>query len=74
MLVHGTGENIRLGAMFDRAEVDPNQPDVAEIEIGSVGRYFRPPVDEIGLLPLNDFLAHDNWRDRVVESRLAAWM
>ena len=72
-LVHGSALNLRLGAMFDREELDPNQPDVAEIEIGSVGRYFRPPVDEVGFLPLNDFLDRDNWRDRVVEARLAPW-
>src|SRR5689334_18743185 len=29
-------------------------PDVVEIEIGGVGKYFRLPVADVGFLPLND--------------------
>ncbi len=72
-LVNVSAESIRLAAMFDRASLDPNQPDVVEIEIGSMGRYLRGQTDEIGLLPLNEFLDREHWRERLVESRLAPW-
>jgi arabinosaccharide transport system substrate-binding protein len=72
-LVNGNALNLRLTAMFDRRDVDPNQPDIAEIEIGSVGRFFRPPVNEVGFLPLNDLLEKSGWRHRIVEARLAPW-
>jgi hypothetical protein len=37
-------------------------PDAAEIEISSVGEYFRPPTEAVGFLPLNDFLQHGGYR------------
>lgn len=72
-LVNGNGQRVRLSAIFDRPDVDATQPDVVEIEIGAVGRYLRPPIDEIGLLPLNAFLDRDHWHERIVASRLAPW-
>jgi arabinosaccharide transport system substrate-binding protein len=73
MLINGNALNLRLTAMFDRRDVDPNQPDIAEIEIGSIGRFFRPPVNEVGFLPLNDLLEKSGWGDRIVKARLAPW-
>jgi lactose/L-arabinose transport system substrate-binding protein len=48
-------------------------PDLCEIEIGSVGRYFRPGVDQVGFVPLNDFLERDHLIDKIVPSRFAPW-
>lgn len=48
-------------------------PDVVEIEIGGVGKYFRPPVAEVGFLPLNDLLKRSGWMDRIVKNRFAPW-
>ena len=38
-------------------------PDAAEIEIGSIGRYLRPPPSEVGFLPLNHYLQNTGWRE-----------
>src|SRR4051794_15016879 len=46
--VNGAAKNLRLRGMFDRVTVDPNHPDAGEIEFGSMGQYFRPPVREVG--------------------------
>jgi arabinosaccharide transport system substrate-binding protein len=72
-LVQFRAMNTRLSSLFMSQTGWPECPDVVEIEIGSVGRYFRPPVDEIGLLPLNDFLRRDGWEARLVANRLAPW-
>jgi arabinosaccharide transport system substrate-binding protein len=70
----GRAENVRLESMFMTGQDDPRVlPDVVEIEIGSVGRFFRPPLEEIGLLPLNAFLRRDGWDQRIVAARLAPW-
>jgi arabinosaccharide transport system substrate-binding protein len=48
-------------------------PDVVEVEITNVARFLRPPLDEIGFLPLNDYLKQDNWDKRILAPRLATW-
>jgi arabinosaccharide transport system substrate-binding protein len=48
-------------------------PDAVEIEIGSVGRFFRPPVEQVGLLPLNDLIRKHGWEGKILRSRLAPW-
>jgi ABC-type glycerol-3-phosphate transport system substrate-binding protein len=65
--------NTRLSTMIMSGTGWPEMPDAVEIEIGNVGRYFRPPVDEIGFLPLNDLIEQNGWSGRVVESRYAPW-
>jgi arabinosaccharide transport system substrate-binding protein len=63
--------DVRLVSMFMSDSTDV--PDVVEIEIGSVGKYFRPPTHDIGLLPLNDFLTRSGWIDKIVKARFAPW-
>lgn len=70
-LVPTRAEDVRLTSMFMSDSRDV--PDVVELEIGSVAKYFRPAVRDIGLLPLNDFLARSGWRDRIVNARFAPW-
>lgn len=48
-------------------------PDVVTIEINSVGKFFRPPLDEVGLLPLNDYIQRDGLEGAILSSRLAPW-
>jgi len=48
-------------------------PDVVEIEIGSIGKYFRAPLGEVGLLPLNEYLRHSGLEGRIVPWRLTPW-
>jgi len=48
-------------------------PDAVELEIGSVAKYFRPPVSDVGLLPLNGFLERSGWMNKVLKARFAPW-
>jgi len=65
--------DLRLTSMFMSNPTTPELPDVVEIEMNLVGKYFRPPVDQVGLLPLNDFLRESGWQDKIVQQRLATW-
>jgi len=66
-------ENIRLASAFMSGSSGPSVPDLCEIEIDSIGQFLRPPTDDIGLLPLNDFLHQSGWDDRIIASRFAPW-
>src|SRR5258705_13699342 len=70
-LIAAKAEDIRLMALF--GSDSPDVPDLAEVEIGSVGKFFIPPVREVGFLPLNDFLKRDGLLDKMVPSRFAPW-
>jgi arabinosaccharide transport system substrate-binding protein len=72
-LIATQAEDIRLVSMFMDRATGAELPDLCEIEIGSVGRYFRPGVDNVGFLPLNDFLERDHLMDKIVPGRLALW-
>jgi arabinosaccharide transport system substrate-binding protein len=70
-LVATRSEDVRLVSMFMSDSKDV--PDVVELEISSVAKYFRPPTNDIGLLPLNDLLEKSGWMDKLVKARLAPW-
>lgn len=72
-LVAGRAENVRLESMFMSGQTGRILPDVVEIEISHVGRFFRPPLDEIGFAPLNQRLRQTGWDQRIVQSRFAPW-
>src|SRR5450432_5551 len=72
-IVAPIAENVRLESMFMSGQHDRALPDVVEVEISNVARFFRPPLDEIGFLPLNDYLKKDGWDKRILPSRLATW-
>jgi arabinosaccharide transport system substrate-binding protein len=65
--------DVRLISLFMSSANAAESPDLVEIDISSIGKYFRPPVDEVGLLPLNDFLNESAAKDELVQSRLATW-
>jgi ABC-type glycerol-3-phosphate transport system substrate-binding protein len=67
------GENIRLASAFMSGSSGPSVPDLCEIEINSIGQFLRSPVDDVGLLPLNDFLQKSGWDRRIIASRFAPW-
>lgn len=48
-------------------------PDVVEIEIGSVGKYFRARPEQNGLYPLDQFIANDPLASDLSPARLATW-
>jgi arabinosaccharide transport system substrate-binding protein len=55
-LISNRALSLRLFSMFLSKSMSGEVPDAAEIEIGSVGRFFRPPADQVGFLPLNERL------------------
>jgi arabinosaccharide transport system substrate-binding protein len=72
-ILSARAETLRLGQLFMS---DPNSdeiPDVAEIEVSLVARFFRPPVDQVGFLPLNKRLKDSGWYDKIVQQRFAQW-
>jgi arabinosaccharide transport system substrate-binding protein len=71
-LIAFRGLDARLISLF-MSHSDAAVPDVVEIEIGSVGKYFRSPTDEVGFLPLNDFLSRSGMMNKILPSRLAPW-
>ena len=61
-LIPARAMDMRLPVLFMSPGKSQEMPDAAEIEIGSVGRYLRPPVDEVGFLPLNSYLQSSGFR------------
>jgi arabinosaccharide transport system substrate-binding protein len=72
-LISSRAENVRLESMFMSGRKGNGLPDVVEVEINQVGKFFRPPLDQIGFLPLNDYLKRGDWEKRLVSARLATW-
>ena len=65
---------VRLTSLFMAGdETADEQPDLAEVEITLVGRFFRAPTNEIGFLPLNDRLADTGLGKQIVQTRFAPW-
>lgn len=63
----------RLSGLFMANVRGPGVPDAVDIEAGTVARFFRPPADEIGFLPLNDLLEKHGWTGKLLETRMASW-
>src|SRR5687768_9921274 len=60
---------IRLTSLFMADKYSEEIPDLVEIEIGSIGRFLRPPVEEVGFLPLNDYVTKSGYDQRIVPQR-----
>lgn len=69
--VHAMGR--RLQAIFSDELSGPGVPDVVEVEVGQVGKFFRPPKDEVGFEPLQSMLEQSGWYDKIVRTRFAPW-
>src|SRR5687768_12060055 len=74
-LIGNQALDVRLTGLFLAGTRGAELPDLAEVEINSVGRYFRPPAELVGFLPLNDFLHHTGWREirTVADTGRAGW-
>lgn len=72
-LLSGRAMPMRLQSLFMSAADGGPLPDLVELEISWVGRFFRPPVHEVGLLPLNEYLKSGDWDTRILEPRFASW-
>jgi arabinosaccharide transport system substrate-binding protein len=69
----GRALDTRLLSLFMKSGHDAQSPDVVEVEIGSVGKFFRPPVQDIGFLPWNSYLDRTGLRSRFLPARLGVW-
>ena len=49
-------------------------PDVTEVEISSIGRFFKGPIDEIGFVDLTDRFKREGYRDAIPAARFTPWM
>jgi len=78
-LISYRAQNIRMVGAFMAGLSGPQTPDLVEIEINQVGKYFRPPVDHVGLIPLNDYLRRPGltpgrtWMDEIIPMRFTPW-
>lgn len=74
-LISSRALDIRLLSLFmsDGPSRRAGMPDLAEVEINSVGKYFRPPLDDVGFLPLNRYLEESGLDQRIVATRFAPW-
>lgn len=65
--------DLRLMSMSQSGATGPFVPDLVEIEINSIGKYFRGPKSSVGLLPLTDRLREAGLLDDLLSSRVAPW-
>ena len=65
--------DVRLQSLFNSRRDDAALPDLVEVEINSVGKFFRPPLEHVGFLPLNGFIDRDGLMREVVAARFAPW-
>src|SRR5258706_6922844 len=63
----------RLQAAFADELTGPGVPDVVEVEINQIGKFFRPPLSEVGFEPLQPYLEKSGWITRILASRFAPW-
>ena len=70
-LISNRAQDVRLLSMFYNKS--RSVPDLAEIEIGSIGKFFRPPASEVGFRPLNEFIEREGLREKLVAGRFSVW-
>jgi arabinosaccharide transport system substrate-binding protein len=77
-LIATAAMDVRLLSLFmfyrgNSSCADSACPDLVEVPIQSIGKYFRPSVADVGFLPLNGYLEKSGWKNRIVASRFSAW-
>lgn len=63
----------RLQSDFSEGVHDNQSPDAVEVEIGSVGTFFRPPLSDIGFEPIEPYLRRSGLLNQIPPTRLAPW-
>ena len=63
----------RLQAAFADGLSGDGVPDLVEMEVGQVGKFFRPPLAEVGFEPMRPLLEKSGWYGQIVKSRYAPW-
>jgi arabinosaccharide transport system substrate-binding protein len=72
-LVSNQALNVRLASIFNSDLRGPQVPDLVEVEIGNIGKFLRPPADDIGFVPLNERLSRSGLLEAILRSRLEPW-
>ena len=79
-LVSNRALNVRLSSIFSSGLRGGQVPDLVELEIGNIAKFFRAPADDIGFLPLNAYMDRrlggkpdSALRGQLLASRLAPW-
>jgi ABC-type glycerol-3-phosphate transport system substrate-binding protein len=72
-LINITALNHALLSDFTNGMSGTGTPDVAEVEIGNAGKFFRPPLAEMGFEPIEPYLKRAKLEDKIIPSRLATW-
>lgn len=72
-LINTRALDTRLLSLMMSGATGDKVPDIVQLEIGSVGKYFRFPPEKVGLLPLDEFIDRDGLRDQILPNRLASW-
>jgi len=49
-------------------------PDVTEVEISSIGRFFKGPIEEIGFVDLTERFRREGYLDAIPAARFTPWM
>jgi arabinosaccharide transport system substrate-binding protein len=62
----------RLTSLFLFGRTGADLPDAVEINLGQIGKFFAPPPDAVGFLPLNGYLQRPGL-PRIPASRFAPW-
>jgi arabinosaccharide transport system substrate-binding protein len=62
-MISAMAMNMRLPVLFMGQQKSAEIPDVVAVGIESIGRYLRPPVEQIGFLPLNHYLETSGFRE-----------
>ena len=75
--VHVKLELVESSSLFQRVFAsfmsDIPGPDVVEIEISAVGRFFSGPLEQVGFVDLTDRLHESGLYDEFVKAKLQAW-
>src|SRR5688572_28225816 len=72
-ILNGRALAVRLTSLFMAGDRIDETPDLVEMEISLMGRFFRPPIKDIGFLPINDRLKATGLMDQIVPTRFAPW-
>src|SRR5207248_1316624 len=72
-LVQESAMNRSLEAIFANDLRGEGVPDVVEVEINRVGKFFRPPVGEVGFEPLGEMIQQSHAAREIIPARLATY-
>lgn len=72
-MISGRALDVRLLSLLMSGSSGPATPDLVTIEISQLGKYFRAPLDQVGLVSLNEYLSNSGWDEKLLKPRLLAY-